>query len=287
MPAATTHVEFAKDVSRFLQKNGVSIPNKKMFWLGSQGPDILFFSRISILPGSLHRYGNRMHDEKIYEVIHFFEEYAKDDADLTSYIQGYLCHYALDSTAHPLVYARTSYLCEKYGVHEGLTHVSLEAELDIWVLQQRGKTKEDYNVFTYLQIDSVNRKKLAKMYHAMFKEVFNLDIAIYRIDQAIAEIYIWTKVIQPRKKTYDVIYAAENVLHSHFVTAMMLYGKKVGEIVNLDHRSYPLPWNRDESISASFPELYGKAVFKAVRLIHSHDISDFNLDFNGKKITEQ
>ena len=103
MPAATTHVEFAKDVYRTMDEDlKLRVCNKQMFWLGSQGPDMLFFSKASVLPGSLHKYGNLMHDEKVPEFMEFFGHWIADDPDLVSYYMGFICHYALDSTAHPL-----------------------------------------------------------------------------------------------------------------------------------------------------------------------------------------
>ena len=91
MPAATTHVAFAKDVYRLNPDVQAKAVNMQMYLLGSQGPDLLFFSRASILPGSLKKYGNLMHEHKVYEIIRYFEQYAKKDPDLTSYIYGYLC----------------------------------------------------------------------------------------------------------------------------------------------------------------------------------------------------
>ena len=57
MPAATTHVAFAKDVYRLNTDVQSKVENMPMYLLGSQGPDLLFFSRASILPGSLKKYG--------------------------------------------------------------------------------------------------------------------------------------------------------------------------------------------------------------------------------------
>ena len=56
MPAATTHVEMAKDVLRTSPEIAKLVKNRQMFFLGSQGPDLLFFNRASILPGSIWKY---------------------------------------------------------------------------------------------------------------------------------------------------------------------------------------------------------------------------------------
>ena len=164
MPAATTHVEFAKDVYAQLPDEFRNrITNKQMFWLGSQGPDLLFFSRGSVLPGSLKKYGDLMHVAKVAEVISYFDSHIGNDSDLYSYVCGYLCHYALDSKVHPLVEAMAKNAHEKTGVHKSAQHVTYEANIDVWILNQRGRGIQSYDVDKYLKIDRVSREKLAQL----------------------------------------------------------------------------------------------------------------------------
>ncbi|NLH62742.1 MAG: zinc dependent phospholipase C family protein [Erysipelotrichaceae bacterium] len=285
MPAATTHVEFAKDLLRIdpVQKSRVS--DLPMYYLGSQGPDMLFFSHASVLPGSLHKYGNLMHASHVYEVIRFFEDYAGNDPAMTSYIKGYLCHYALDSAAHPLIFAAADDIVHQHGGNNGAVHVGLEAEIDVWMLHQRGRQIQDYDVCQYLQVSAADLKKLAKMYHAMFHAVFHLDISTSRFMGAIKEVHTWTAFLYPKKSTYDLIFSLENLAGgSHGLSAMMLYQKEPKQIINTEHRSYAIPWSSDETVSASFPALYGHALFTAKHLLQHHDRTDFINNFNGERI---
>lgn len=281
MPAATTHVAFAKDVMRLDAEVNRRVRNTQMYLLGSQGPDLLFFSRASILPGSLKKYGNLMHDHKVYEIIHYFENHAKNDPDLTSYLYGYLCHYALDSTAHPLVYAVTSSLCQNDKNKEGETHVGLEAEIDVWVMHQRGKDISAYDVYNDLKVSPSCTRKLARMYSAMFRDILHLDIDAKQFEITIREISLWTAVLRPRRSVYRAIRALEVILGSHAISNMMLIDKMDEMIINNDHLSYTLPWTPHDTITDSFPQLYGKAFTKAVKLIHGRTKEDFRLDFNG------
>lgn len=283
MPAATTHVEFAKEILRKYPQYAEKIHNRQMFYLGSQGPDMLFFSHASVFPGSLHKYGNQMHGTKVYEVLSFFEEYAGKDPDLYSYIQGYLCHYALDSTAHPLIFAVTDACVKRDGGITGVTHVGLEAEIDVWILSQRGRLPRDYDVFDYLKVQPKDKEKLAKMYHEMFLHVYDLEIKISTIAQSIDEVYTWTKFLYPKKATYNLVYGFECVAGgTHGLTAMMLYEKTPGEIINTDHHSYTIPWAPYEQISSSFGELYEEAKGVADHLLTVHQESDFVKNFNGE-----
>jgi hypothetical protein len=288
MPAATTHVEFAKDVLRTMPLLKKDVTNSHMFWLGSQGPDMLFFSHASVMPGSLHKYGNLLHENKVYEVLSYFEKYAEGDGDLHSYLMGYICHYALDSTMHPLIYGRTSVVHQQNDEAEGVIHVAMESEIDVWTLNQRGKTVNDYNVFKYLGVDKESRFKLAEMYHCMFRNIFGIEIPASKIRHDIIEVDVWTKWIRPRKTTHDLIYAGESLAGgNHGLTAMMLYDTQVGPIINLDHHAYTVPWAPHNTVCASVPELYGAAVLKAQRLLKHHEKKDFILDFKGEPNQKQ
>ncbi|MBR2067493.1 MAG: zinc dependent phospholipase C family protein [Solobacterium sp.] len=291
MPAATTHIEFSKEVLEKLRlQEKKRIKNIHMYYLGSQGPDMLFFSRASILPGSLKPYGNLMHDEKVYEVIYFFEQFAGKDPDLNSYISGYLCHYALDSLAHPLINAVARYRHNEEGLNESESHIISEGDIDVWLLHQRGRKISSYSVFDEVVVDKNSREKLAKMYHYMFEKVFQVDIPIRKISDSINDIANLTKLLYPTKKNYDRAYKLESLFSMpHCFSGMILYNHNDTTVLNLNHQKYPLAYDHSQTISASFPQLYGKAIFLAKRLIEGHAEEDFQNNFNGvpKEVYEE
>jgi hypothetical protein len=283
MPAATTHVEFAKDVYRTSDDEiRRRITNRQMFWLGSQGPDMLFFHRASVLPGSLHKYGNLMHNAKVPEFMTFFEHWVGDDPDLISYYMGFLCHYALDSTAHPLINAIAHHRYKEAGLHEGSAHVAMEGDIDVWVLHQRGRNIKSYDVNKYLKVDAKCAAKLGEMYHAMFKEVFDLDISAKDVAASVRDTGFYNGVLYPRKVTFKTISLLEKALKMPpAISGIMLVDKGDPQVINLDHIAYPLNYDETKTISDSFPELYGKAVLKAQKLLKNRSDEDFSLNFNG------
>lgn len=284
MPAATTHVEFAKDVLRLLDsKHTKLIQNKPMFYLGSQGPDMLFFSKASILPGSLKKYGDLMHDEKCDEAIQYFDKYSENDPDLRSYFYGFLCHYALDSTAHPLINAVARDTHNQTGMHEGAAHVTSEANIDVWMLHQRGRTEKSYDVFRYMQIDKVSKSKLGLMYAGMFQKVYNLTIKPSALSQAATEVVQFTKFLYPTKLKYNFLCALEKQIKiPPVLSGVILYDKHDFKVVNIERKTYPLSYDSTQSISASFPMLYAKAINVAKRLIDHRSADDFLYNFNGE-----
>ncbi|MBQ1326002.1 MAG: hypothetical protein IIY52_08345, partial [Solobacterium sp.] len=75
MPSATTHALFAKELLERLPELRKSIDRPELFYIGTQGPDVMFFSRYSFLPGSLHWLGGKMHREKTKELLFFLKDF--------------------------------------------------------------------------------------------------------------------------------------------------------------------------------------------------------------------
>ncbi len=283
MPAATTHTIFAQEVyvrlSDGLKK---SITNMNMFLLGSQGPDLLLFSGGSILPGNLNSYGSLMHDEKQDLFLPFFDRYSDNDTDLKSYFLGFLCHYALDREAHPLICAAARKTAEETGENEGVLHVSMEGEIDVWMLNQRGRDTSTYDVYKYLRVSAQCRRKLGCMYHEMFKEVFDLDLSLKKLIQTGADTAFFTRLLSPSQLKYKVFYQFENLMKmKHKFSGMMLINKSYSGVLNLEKKALPLKHDPSSTISSSFPEVYGRAMLAAAELLADHSEKDYTLNFAG------
>ena len=69
MPSAYTHLVFAQEIRNIL--HDTDIPSLPMYWIGTQGPDVFFFSHMGIMPGTLHKYGSLMHSKKVPETFSF------------------------------------------------------------------------------------------------------------------------------------------------------------------------------------------------------------------------
>ena len=286
MPAATTHVEFAKDVYKNLDPEiQAQITNPNMFFLGSQGPDVLLFSRLSLLPGSLNKYGSLMHIKKTKEVMAYFDRYGVKDGDLRSYFYGFLCHYALDSIAHPLVDAIAKYRHEQEGIHQGECHVTMEADIDTWLMEQQNRGLDSYDVYKYLKVDKASAEKLAKLYRGLFKSVYHIDIPVYKFREAILGMSSYTKLLTPNERLTNTVHRIEGLVHQpHALSGMMLNGKNDRRIINEEHISYPLEYDPSQSIDASFPELYDKALKEAAQLLQHHSEEDFDVNFAGEPL---
>ena len=157
MPAIITHDTFGQDAyARHFSSIGGTKDEAEAFLLGNQGPDPLFYSIANPLLSSVHRLGNIMHKEKPNEILVAFKQAidALDEADRSvgrAYALGFLGHYVLDSTMHPLVYFHEFQLCD--AGEPGLSradgnevHAVIESEYDEMVLTvKRGETVATFN----------------------------------------------------------------------------------------------------------------------------------------------
>lgn len=290
MPAATTHVEFARDVYHALKNP--SFVDDGLFYLGSQGPDLFFFSRASgLLPGSLKNIGNQMHDEKVEEVLNYLYQYSRLNPLLKNYYYGYLCHYALDSECHPLIvyYAKKEH--EETGISEYEAHVTAEACIDIWALRKHRRTADTYNVFEDLKVNRKEAKELAHMYERLFADIFQVKIGAKKIEETITSIYYITKWLKPTSaRKYEIAHNVETKLGiPRLVTSMMLYQKSDEdlEVLNEAHNPYTMYGQNDCVATSSFAELYDKALQNATTWIQQDTPpKELKLDFLGSFIKQ-
>ena len=157
MPAIITHYLFGQDAyQRAESLIGASIEERDAFLLGNQGPDPLYFAVLAPSIAKHHTLGIDMHREKPSELLvalkQSLETLPEEDRAIgNAYALGFLCHYLLDATVHPLVYSQQNAYCsagepdlEDKDSHE--VHATIESELDEVLLYRRtGKTIQDFS----------------------------------------------------------------------------------------------------------------------------------------------
>ncbi len=150
MPAFYTHKRFGEDViatlppafSENIQKF------KEAFYLGTQGPDILFYHQ-PLRKNPIKTKGTEIHHT---DAEGFFLKQAKQILEengvvahngryipvnaYAAYIAGFICHFTLDACAHPHVYEKEA---------TGIAHGRIESELDKYLLRKNGFPIRGYN----------------------------------------------------------------------------------------------------------------------------------------------
>ena len=289
MPAATTHIEFARDVLDILPaEERKRITNLPMYYLGSQGPDFFFFSNYVVLPGTLYRCGSVMHEQKTAALLDAMRRLCAHSGDLYSYYCGFLCHYALDSSAHPLIRYFASKEAKETGVKEIEAHFREEGMIDVHVLKLRGRTPLSYSVYRDLAVSRSDARDLGAMFRLLFREVYGWDIPAAKIEHTAAVIVRMTRWLKPGSELkYTIADKAENLLKKpKLVTGMMLAHKEKDfiEVLNENHVEHEVPGQPGVTDSRSFDEIYAEALPLAGELIAELRPEEITKDFEGRLI---
>lgn len=171
MPAIYTHVRFGEEVVKGLPKplSSLAQKHKECFYLGTQGPDLLFFHKPlkskaknparkkgwdlhAVAPEAFFLNGAKvlLADKKNYDKDGNFCPQSAEAA----YLLGFLCHFTLDFTAHPYIDGNSV---------NGLSHGKIESELDKHHFRKDGKKIRGFNAATLFFPDDKSKKASAKI----------------------------------------------------------------------------------------------------------------------------
>lgn len=189
MPSLITHDYFGREyLSSNKKTSSWSNDEVEAYLLGNQGPDPFFYAVIT--PRFYHytSIGSLIHDKKPTEFLIALSEQSNklpsaEQPIAQAYIKGYLGHYLLDSTLHPLVYA-FEYAIEECGIsgisgkdhHE--IHAIIESELDEMVLSQKyGLTVNAFRPYKeILRADDASLEIISRLYVQTIYTIFNRTI---------------------------------------------------------------------------------------------------------------
>ena len=139
MPGYLSHYLFSIGTARRLQDSKaypILTQYRKAFCLGGEGPDIFLY----YFPSHLHKnisLGSRLHKTKTKEFLSTGIRYIttknnyQEKEILYTYLSGLLCHYTLDTIAHPYIEAFANPSWDKIDQSlRSYQHCSLETTLD-------------------------------------------------------------------------------------------------------------------------------------------------------------
>lgn len=307
MPAIIAHHLFGAEAYSALQPIiGADDNARDAFLLGNIGPDPLFC--LGVLPRcvSFRHVGSVMHAERpaeMLDALHRRCTVGGNDAT-RAYALGFLCHYLLDSAAHPLVYAQQSAVCNQLDAEpdapSGSTvHAMVETEIDEWLLREkRGLTVAEF---------SPRRETLSCASDALVEisaAVADIANAAYgialprgafaasvRLDRA-AQLMIDSKRAGLRRYVDYAVLTGRR--YPHVLALTHSAGEGDTPFTNEDHVPWPHPFEDGEVICASFEELYAMALDRACTLLPEFTREDFSpadcaeltggLNFRGERI---
>lgn len=288
MPAAITHYLFAKKVEDLLKKQRPDILlNEDAFIWGTQGPDFLFFHyrplRKKGIP--LRKYGLAMHYSHVCTIVermlNFTGRQAKEDQPLfLSYIMGFVCHYALDSAAHPFIrYAQDAFQKSPHWKHkkklpEGIVHAHIESTLDIITLRrEKEQLPGELPLKTVTPKNSKLYHAIAELYEQLIEELFGCKESVDILEQSVRNMRLCMKLLNDSTGYKRAFFRLlENIVRSGPV--LTSYIRPQTEDDDWDYANVcEAPWvNLDEQEprpehTESFFEIFDRAANEAVRMI--------------------
>lgn len=279
MPACVTHYLHAKQVMEKIKGQNLDITNTDAFFWGAQGPDFLFCHRYFpwMRGKSISEYGHLVHNAKPSAVLGSMREFGRrnENALVKSYVMGFICHYALDSTAHPYVNMLAEELLadREYENHSTL-HAEVESALDsIMLRRETGKLPTEIKLKKFFPKNLAVQLIIGKIYHNLFKEVFQDDISEEEIVRAANDgrfvFGMLTDKTTMKKRVFERIERGR----PHYVSSHIL---PMTEDADIDYaNSGKAPWLAgDISSERSFFELFENAAEKAAHIISVFETCD-------------
>lgn len=221
--------------------------DKEIYRVGLLGPDPYAAYRFFAMPfrHGVHEWMSVMHDEKTADFLVEMAKAAKT-REMFSYLAGFLCHYALDTTVHPYI--------DRLADNTGYMHVAIEHKLDLMELDKMG-------------MDLRDRPITRNFYPPFLPKSMQGDL-----DEVFKKVYGWDDAYRMMKASYRhhkmFYYLAEDphgLIDRAFGGAPRdLIG---GRLVTISYRSHLC----DGMTFDEFDGLRKKAVHKAIRLIEGAD----------------
>ncbi len=277
MPACLTHTYFAKAVALSLGETGLE--NTPEYIWGAQGPDFLFCHRyFPWMKGrSLKEYGSRLHSEvKPSVTFSAMREFLSRHRDpgYQAYVTGFVCHYALDSTAHPYVNALAAELAAQRPWETVSTmHGEVEASLDAIILRREtGMLPSQVNVKQMFPKNESAQRRIAKLYQAVLLSACGEDVPEGELLRATNDAHFVFSLLNDRTGLKRQLFqrvekGKPSLVTSHIVPITEEDGV---DFANIQHS----PWG-DPPSKQSFFDLFDQAIELAKQLITRFDTCDF------------
>lgn len=285
MPSSMTHTYFGLDVYSELPNNCQKKIQHKLeyFKLFCQGSDPFMFyhfligkksKEVSNIQTKMHR----CHTRKFFisTIEYIFNHQLINNEEVMSYLYGYICHYYLDCYTHPYIYYKSGIFRKEDPstyCYNGL-HQEIEYMIDLYFISQREEVPpEKFKV--YQQIFDVNSFSvpLQNIIQATIEE-------IYQIENAPS---LYLKSIWYMKKFFQYVNYDPHGLKQHFyhfidcispssmiqleeLSYHCSYKDKLNYL-NLEHQIWNYPWDKNQTSTNSFMDLYKQSKKEATQTI--------------------
>ncbi len=287
MPATVTHAFFTKDIYDILPEeiqSYLDIDRCKMF--GQSVDSLMFYNLFSIFPGKkIRRFQYHFHACQSQEFFLNLLRYMKDnnikDKDTYSFLLGFICHYALDSTLHPYIVYRTGVFHKSIpSTHKyNNIHAFMETFLDNDMISRRAKcnpykfditgfcfdtkpfSEELNKTIDYAFYNTFQINDMSSIYYKSLKQM-KTALRLFRKDRYGIKKFIYKLV---DSFTTDGTYRFEAISYHYPL-------EDKHNFLNSNHATWRHPAIYNQTSNESFVDLYLKSIkFAKVLMCASYD----------------
>ncbi len=263
MPFIFSHALLGERVLEKLPPNACALTqtHKRAFLLGCQGPDPFLYHHLLTLPFRRPdvQPSARLHNTQVGEVMRLMLAYACAHPVCLAYFLGYLCHYALDCTAHPYVRYRTN----KVG------HTRFEAGLDSRLLNEMGTSIRETPPMPLLEVEPDALREIDGMYAQVFQCVYGVSAAgLFR--RSCRRMQRWTRRLHdPQGKKRRALLRLETLFGKPHILSGMLFTAEPADTIDYLNKSrapWCPPWEPEEVRYDTYEEILRQAEDEACAL---------------------
>lgn len=306
MPAILSHHLFGRALlARQASEKFLTRDERDAFLLGNQGPDPLFFAVRTTAVKSSVALARAMHHAHIDEYLELWrktldEIQLKDHVYnvLYAYVRGFLCHYVLDKTVHPLVGAYEQALCGA-GIKgldpkdRAFVHSQIEADLDIYLLHKlTGRTLDEYQIPKQILYASDNLLSDVDLLYRASASLYGVKVPRNVFTRSVKDMRATERLLySPGGTRRSLAGKAERLVRRHSLLQALSHRPEAyvdNWYANESKDQWIHPYTMEER-NESFMELFDSALIEAendMRLFSEgtplQAITE-GLDFSGKK----
>lgn len=298
MPSIVTHYFFGCEMLNGLNGAGQwDRQCREAFLFGNQGPDPLFFSFTSKYSKHIRTMGFKIHDQHCTPALKTLLKQPRDNSRYSqlqrAYQMGMLCHYVLDSNAHPYVHCFEKKLLESGIVpdHYRFSHSMLETNIDVVLMHLRGKTVSEFSVPAIIHKDRKIDSAVARLYSGFAKKFYHWEIPAHEFEATFENMRFLEKLLRSKRGIKRALLSRIDrlALGDSFYGAMSHADDQtiLFDFANLQHQQWVDKHGRQ--VNFSFMELFRDALAEAQEKIGQWqrgaamaDITG-NINFEGER----
>lgn len=281
MPAFASHYIFFNELKDFLSDNADFKFCVEAAAIGTQGPDIFFFHKLTNPKKTKNKVGVALHNSKPAEILEAMAEYLKTSKNLNvakSYIYGFILHYALDRNCHPFVFAFQEKQKAIYPKENASTiHNKIEVSIDSYLLSKKLgiDNSVDFDAASTITVYPEILDEIASLIAYIVPKVTNETVNENEVFDAICDTHKVQELLRNKNgwfgiflKIVDKIIAP---ISKNYKLAVMIKPndlEQAKKYANMTNNAWVSPFDEDKKQrNESFVDLFNYAIDDAKMLI--------------------